>query len=283
MSYKTITTFFPTPERVTPLIDAVLPIVRANDAHHVGLHIIPRTATIYSGYPGVDYQVPVEVIERQEEKFRKRASATETVFREHSGQSKISSEWRCVQSVYGALADDISDHSICSDLVVIGLEVEQDNKSWTELPASIAIQTGRPVLAIPNPAKIKPIGKRVMVAWNDTREAARAAFDAIPLILSAESVTVLAIEPETDTGRPKIASGEEIALALVRHAIKAEANTVDHPKRSVGKEIVARVEDDECDLLVMGCYGHSRFRESLLGGATRRLLKRMPVPVLFSH
>ncbi len=283
MSYKTITTFFPTPERVTPLIDAMLPIVRANDAHYVGLHVIPKAVSVYSGYPGVDYQVSVEVIEREEKKFRKRASETEAVFRRHSELSEISSEWRCIQSVHGTLADDIADHAICSDLLVIGLEVEQDSKSWTELPANIAIQTGRPVLAIPNAANIKPIGKRVMVAWNDSREAARAAFDAIPLVLSADSVKVLSIEPEIHTGREKIASGEEIALALVRHAIKAETITVNNPKRSVGKEIVARVEDDECDLLVMGCYGHSRFRESLLGGATRRLLKRMPVPVLFSH
>lgn len=283
MSYKTITTFLPVPERVTPLLDAMLPIVRANDAHHVGLHVIPRIVTVYSGYSGVDYQVPVEVVERQEGKFRKRASDTEAVFREHSERSKISSEWKCVESVHGALADDISEHSICSDLLVIGLEVEQDSKGWTELPASIAMQTGRPVLAIPNAANIKPIGKRVMVAWNDSRQAARAAFDAIPLMLSADSVKVLTIDPKTNTGHDKIACGEEIALALVRHAIKAEAITIKDSKKSVGKEIVARVEDDECDLLVMGCYGHSRFRESLLGGATRRLLKRMPVPVLFSH
>ncbi len=283
MSYKTISTFLPSPERAMPLLDAMLPIVRANDAHHVGLHVIPKSVTVYSGYPGVDYQVSAEVIERQEKKFQKRASEAEAVFRRHSELSKISAEWKCVQSVHGTLADDISDHTMCSDLLVIGLEVEQDSKSWTELPASIAIQTGRPVLAIPNAAEIKPIGKRVMVAWNDSREAARAAFDAIPLILSADSVKVLAIEPEIDTGRETIASGEELALMLTRHAIKAETITVKNPKRSVGKEIVARVEDDECDLLVMGCYGHSRFRESLLGGATRRLLKRMPVPVLFSH
>lgn len=279
MSYKTITSFLPNAERVAPLVDALLPLAHANGAHLVGLHIIPRIVTVYSGYAGVSFQIPEEVVEQQRSKFRKRAAETEQAFLKQVEQSDVSTEWQCVDSVYGNLAQDVARFTGSSDLTVIGLELGDDPDAWSELPANVAIETGRPVLTIPNPDKVETIGKRVLVAWNDSREAARAAFDAIPLMINSDMAKVLSIAPDDND----IARGEPITRALARHAIKAESIVVEDPRASVGDEIVERLKEYECDLLVMGCYGHSRIRETLLGGATRHLLQRMPVPVLFSH
>ena len=95
-------------------------------------------------------------------------------------------------------------------------------------------------------------------------------------------MTVLWINPEQDKTAQDI-PGADLCTTLARHGVKCEASAIDRPEQSVGETLLARVRHTHADLLVMGCYGHSRLREFILGGTTRHVLKEMSVPVLMSH
>jgi nucleotide-binding universal stress UspA family protein len=120
----------------------------------------------------------------------------------------------------------------------------------------------------------------VLVAWNGSREAARAAHDALPLLQQADQVHVLAINPGADAGDIPTA---EISQHLARHNVRVEASQLVAKDLDVGDVLLSRAADLGSDLIVMGAYGHTRLRETILGGATKHLLAHMTVPVLMSH
>ena len=139
------------------------------------------------------------------------------------------------------------------------------------------------MLVVPYAFERRPVGRRVLVAWNASREAARAVSDALPLLKRAGQVDVVAFEP----GKSGAAHGEEpgadIALYLARHGVKVTVSRVDAPDLDVGNQLLSRAFDLSADLIVMGAWGHSRLRELVLGGVTRTVLESMTVPVLMAH
>jgi nucleotide-binding universal stress UspA family protein len=149
------------------------------------------------------------------------------------------------------------------------------------LPEMVMLGCGRPVLIIPYSARGNAVGKRILIAWNGTREAARAVADALPLLNAAEAVTVLTIVPENDES--PVQPAHELARQLAQHGIRAEASQITARDLDAGDLILSRIGDLGCDLLVMGGYSHSRSREFILGGVTRGILESMTVPVLMSH
>ncbi len=136
---------------------------------------------------------------------------------------------------------------------------------------------------IPYTGTYPRIGRRVLVAWNASREATRAVTDAMPFLEHAGLVTVLTANARTtDMGHGDL-PGADIALHLARHGVRAEAAPTHSGDVDVGEWLLSRAADLEVDLMVMGAYGHSRLRELVMGGATRSILQHMTVPVLFSH
>jgi nucleotide-binding universal stress UspA family protein len=151
-----------------------------------------------------------------------------------------------------------------------------------DFPERLALESGRPVLVVPYIGRYPETGRNVVVAWKPGREAARAAFHALPLLLGAEKVHILEIKERRDE-RPALALDTSIAAALARHGIKVGVHTSAPGDISVGDEILSRLADLDADLLVMGAYDHSRMRELVFGGATRSISRHMTVPTLFSH
>jgi nucleotide-binding universal stress UspA family protein len=145
------------------------------------------------------------------------------------------------------------------------------------------IDTGRPVLIVPYAGTFECVGRRVLVAWDGTREANRALHDALPLIDGAEAVTVMHVgaqQADLDRDRPWL---ERIVRHLGRHGIKAQAEESPHGGIPTSEVLLSRAADIGADMLVAGAYHHSQLRESLLGGVSRNLLDHMTVPVLMSH
>ena len=139
--------------------------------------------------------------------------------------------------------------------------------------------SGRPVLVVPYAGRHEGLGSRVLVAWNASREAARAVHDALPLLTRARSVVVLAVDPPDEDHIP----GADIAAHLAHHGVHVEARHTVAPDIEVGDELLNLISDLGADLLVMGAYGRSRWREAVFGGATRHILAHMTVPVLMAH
>ena len=138
-------------------------------------------------------------------------------------------------------------------------------------------------MIVPYAGRFDTVGSNVLVAWNATREAARAVNDAMPILQKAEKVTVLSINPPSEEAGGPVWPAADIALHLARHGVKAEASSTVSHEIDVGNAILSRAADFGSDLIVMGGYGHSRQREFILGGVTRTLLGHMTVPVIMSH
>jgi len=120
---------------------------------------------------------------------------------------------------------------------------------------------------------------RIVVGWDGSREAARAAFDSIPLQKMAKKVTLFSINPRKNMGWDTDLPGSEPATSLSRHDINVVTESIKTRKRD-GKVLLERCKNS--DLLVMGAYGHSRLREAILGGVTASVLKKTCCPVLLS-
>ena len=136
---------------------------------------------------------------------------------------------------------------------------------------------------MPYAGRFDTVGSHVLVAWNATREAARAVNDAMPILQKAEKVTVLSVNPPSEEAGGPAWPAADIALHLARHGVTAEASSTVSLEIDVGNAILSRAADFGSDLIVMGGYGHSRQREFILGGVTRTLLQHMTVPVIMAH
>jgi nucleotide-binding universal stress UspA family protein len=147
---------------------------------------------------------------------------------------------------------------------------------------AIIFGSGKPTLVLPEcPSASSFQLKTVLVAWDFSRAAARAVADAIPLLERAKHVRIVTVMGEKPVDSKH--SAEELAKNLSRHGLEVELDRIESKGRTIGETIESHAKSCDADMLVMGAYGHSRFREFVLGGATRSLLAEPPLPILFSH
>jgi hypothetical protein len=144
---------------------------------------------------------------------------------------------------------------------------------------SALFESGRPVLIAP-PTSPRSLATNILVAWNQSTEQARTMADAMPLLRTAERITILTVEGATVAGP----SGEQMARSLMMNGLKAETMTLKPTgKRSAGETILAKADELGCDLIVKGAYTQSRLRQMIFGGTTRHILANAKVPVLMAH
>jgi nucleotide-binding universal stress UspA family protein len=181
-------------------------------------------------------------------------------------------------------ADGLVLQSRYGDLVILGQVNPDDPISpmEEETPEYVAMNSARPVLVVPYAGHFEAPFQRVLVAWDGSMEATRAITAAIPLMEQAGKVTLAVFnagrEPEAHGSEP----GADMALYLARHGIKVEVSS-QVTAIDVGSALLSFASDIDADLLVMGCYGHSRMHEIMLGGASRTVLQSMTLPVLMAH
>jgi len=175
-------------------------------------------------------------------------------------------------------------HARFSDLTVL-TQADPDDPNHAvvkDMVESVILHSARPTLVLPCVGRIDSIGSRVLVAWNDSREAARAVSDALPLLRRAERVEVTTWHEAAggdEALRPQL---DALLNWLKRHDVSA-ASRVERSGAPIADAMLTRAADADADLIVMGAYGHARWTERVLGGATRGLLASMTVPVLMSH
>ena len=177
-------------------------------------------------------------------------------------------------------------HARHADLAVVGQPMPDDPQAGfdNELVHGILLSSGRPVLVVPRYGEFPEIGQNVLIAWKESREAARAVNDALPFLKRARNVFVM-----TGGGPGEGEDVEEnlsdlgIAAFLARHDIEAKIRQEVAEDIDVGNLILSRAADLAVDLIVMGGYSRPRLSEVVLGGVTRLMLQAMTVPVLMSH
>ena len=259
-------------------LDAALRLAAAHGAHLTGLYVTPGREAVPLF---VESHIPQEFLDARRKADAKRSEEAERQFKAAADKAGVSTEWRFVE---GGLTPTLSLHARYTDMLILGQADATDAMSVDkEDVEDIILDVGRPVLLIPYVGAARTPGKRVLVAWNGSREAMRAIHDAMPLLERAEAVEVLSVDPPRSSAGDGDVPGADISLHLARHNVKAEASHAEARDISVGDTLLSRAADHQADLIVMGAYGHTRYRELVLGGATRHLLETMTVPVLMSH
>lgn len=277
VTLKTIVACLTAPESTPSVAKVALRLAEHHNAHLIALHVIPKVS-VYN-LAGAEYSF--EIVRQQEQVLQEQAAKVEKVFTKAAKSSGADTEWRCAQSPRADLTTAIRQNIPCADLIVLsqflGTGIDP------EMTAEVIIGAGRPALIIPEAGEPQEVGKRAIIAWNGQGEAARAAFDAVPLIRQADAVQILTINPDDRNQGETTTPGDDLAAALSRHGVNAATAASLPTEIPVGDALLSSITDESCDLLVMGCYGHTRLRELIFGGVTRHIMKHMTVPVLMSH
>lgn len=278
MAYKTIVVQVDDGKHCAERIRIAANVARANDAHLIGAAATGISRYAFQGGATLppDPNLAIHIGQLRERASRALDQAEPLALAEG------------LPTFEKRLVDDdasggLSELARYSDLVVIGQFDPAETAAMTlsDFPEYVVFTGGRPALIIPHTGSFATVGKRVLVAWDGGRPATRAVTDALPFLRQAELVQVaLFNQPGANASEPL--AGEDIALYLARHGIRAEL-LPSKPTSNVGDALLTLAADLGTDLLVMGGYGHSRFREILLGGVTRTVLNAMTIPVLMSH
>ncbi|WP_225028016.1 universal stress protein [Xinfangfangia pollutisoli] len=282
MAYKSLLTLAAAPDRLGPAVNAAGVLARKFDAHLDALALgVDRTQVGYS-YVGSGAVVLQVALERAEEDARKAEAALKAAL---DGQG-ADLRWALDSAVtqIGALTDLVATRARYADLVVLPKPYADTAGPEDEAIIEAAMFEGMaPVLVVPEKGpEITGNFKHVVLAWNQSREAMVAAKQALPFLKAAERVTITVIDPPTH-GPERSDPGGLLCQFLVRHGVKAEVAVLARTLPRISDVLARQCTDTNADLLVMGAYGHSRFREAILGGATRNMLEAAELPVFMAH
>ncbi len=279
MSYKTILVHLDTSEVAHSRLQVSISLAKQFDAYLTGFF------TTYRPDPGVFYPMAgsAEYYFEFDQRRTQQQGALERLFHAELLRLKVAGQWqwsaeyanRCVPNA-----------ARLADLVIAGQENPEDPESFVaaQFVENLVLSSGRPVLVVPYAGHFDNIGSHVLLAWDGSREATRALHDAVPFLRRAKQVTVLSVNALKSDASSNRIPGADIAAIISRYGANVTAREIEGVEHMrIGETILSSAADFGADLLVMGCYAHSRWQELVLGGVTRSMLKSMPMPVLMSH
>lgn len=277
MRFKTIVAILQNEEDAQRVLECAIPLADKFQSHLIGIHAeaLPVPYTSATGFPDTEFlQVSADMNKERAEKLR-------AVFLGHIEDSGLSFEWRSLESFSGDSAlTGISTVRTADLIIAAQRETGGDPSAHVD---TLVYDAGRPVLVVPHAGPLVTSFKHVLLAWNGSKEAARAAFDALPFIVEAEKTDVVVIDPPDTLDEAPEAAGAEIAAALSRHGATVSVSVLQSGGHSVDDVIQTRVAETGADLLVLGAYSHSWLRQLLFGGVTRTVLRTVPVAAFLSR
>lgn len=282
MAFKSLLTICTDPARAPRTFATAASLAIAQDGHLDALALgVDRTQLGYS-YVGAS----AVVMQVSQEDAAAETKAIESAIRTAAGAAGPSLRWSSEGAItmIGGLTDLIALRSRFSDLVVLAKPYGENHGDEEEAIVEAAMFEGQaPVLVLPDAAlDASAIGKRIVVAWNQSRESLTAIRRAMPFLKKADHVWLTIIDPPKH-GAERSDPGGALCQMLVRHGIRAEVTVLARTLPRISDVLARHIRDMDADMLVMGAYGHSRFREAILGGATRNMLETAEVPVFMAH
>ncbi len=255
------------------------------DAH--GAHLIGSAATGLSmaSYAVLNGSMAMPVSNREFQELRDAVTVVLDDFVTQAGRLGIQgAEARMVED---ADRDGLLLQSRYADLVVVSQDLGRDSgrgRATAErgLPQYLALHGARPVLVVPDTYHGKPIPGDALVGWDGSMPAQRAINAALPLLAHAGTVHLALVNPDLQSGLHGIDPGADMAHYLARHGLKVDV-AVAHTRAAEGEALMDMARDCHAGLMVTGAFGHSRYREWILGGVTRDVLDHAPAPLLIAH
>lgn len=277
MRFKTIVAILQNEQDAERVLDCAIPLATRFQSHLIGIHAeaLPVPYTSATGFPDTEFlQVSADM-------NRERAKKLEATFLQRIEDSGLSFEWRSLESFSGDSALTGISSVRAADLI-IAAQRETGGDPSADVD-TLVYDAGRPVLVVPHGGPLITTFKHVLLAWNGSKEAARAAFDALPFIIEAEKTDILVIDPPETLDDSPEAAGAEIASALSRHGATVSVSLQQSGGNSIDDIIQTRIAETGADLLVLGAYSHSWLRQLLFGGVTRSVLRTAPVAAFLSR
>lgn len=233
-------------------------------------------APVYSGeYPTYPTPMQVEAMAADHETAVMAASEkAREIFERAAADARVTSDWRVIQDDD---VDPLVQAARRSDLAIMPPRAKILLSQRSVSAANIALGSGGPVILFPDDANPMGAADRILVAWNGSRESARALRDAMPYLRAAREVRVLVVDPDDDD------PDSALQRHLERNGCRAEVVVERTADGAAGPIIRRQATAMDADLIVMGLYGHSRVRELVLGGVSRDLLRHTHAPLLLSH
>jgi len=301
MTYKTILVHLDETPHVAARVLMAAELAVQHDAHVIGVALTGVSRFLYQNEM-VDEQDPN--LARHLDVLRERAARALAGFAPQLRALGVQSfEERLLDDEPGAGLALVGRHA---DLAIVGQALPGQYGGATGFPAEVLTESGCPVLVVPHTARplssisVSTAGvaspgaptpaRDVLVAWNASKEAARAMREALPLLRRADKVTVAILDADLHPALFGEPPGGDVLAWLARHGVTAHVALASSPRQGllkrpsqVGESLLALAAERSCDMMVLGAFGHSRFRETLLGGVTRTVLDAMTVPVLMAH
>ncbi|WP_114945432.1 universal stress protein [Microvirga calopogonii] len=221
----------------------------------------------------------IQVLAELDERARRDGDVTAQRLTERLATLQVPHEFCRLDGTYGVLSAEVAELARCADLFIATRpQREPDRTDWSDLAEAVLFGSGRALLLVPPGRRRQGPIRTVLVAWNGSREAARALREGLDFIEQAARTIVLVIDPPEGT-QP----WSEVELHLARHGVVAEVVSAESRNRGIGDVIMDEANRLSADLIVMGGYGHARLREQVFGGATRDVLHTAARPVLIAH
>jgi nucleotide-binding universal stress UspA family protein len=276
MAYKTIVAVLQDEAGAPAMLDVASGLAVRFEAHLIGVHAEPLPMPIASpmGFPDAT------LIGASEDINRAREEKLGELFASRLARENLTYEWRSLRSFSGDSVLSALESARCGDIVIVGHGSGEGGSPDID---TLIQGAGRPVLLVPKERTVRTEVKRVVVAWNGSREAARAVFDALPFILTAEETTILTIDPVERAGETGPLPGAEIAATLARHGARVTIEPVASGDWSRAQVMERTVREKNADLLVLGAFSHSRLREMIFGGTTRTIIENPPCLTLMAR
>lgn len=278
MSVKTILLCLTQAARAPELIRAGALLARKHSAHLTGIHTMESLVV----YPGVSMHLDAAAFEEFDRRQLAAAAELEDLFQSEVRKEVFPSEWRLLKTQTASAADRFIESARAADLVLMAQEDHShDRYDQTRLQTRMIREAGRPVLMIPQGYEPDELGHSVLLGWSATREATRAAHDAVQLIDADGEVTILTVNPQT-TDELADYPATELALMFDRHGLSSNVVHRQSDDYSIAEILIREAEECGADMIVTGAFGHSWAHDFVLGAVTRDLLRAAPLPVLFS-
>jgi nucleotide-binding universal stress UspA family protein len=284
MAYKSLLTIISDPGAVAPTLAAAISLARRDDAH---LEVLcmgfdqTQVGYYYPGMGAVFHQHDIALAEAE-------VAALESAVKARLNTEGLRFSVETAIAQVGGLADLIGRHARFSDLVVLPIPYGKHRFRYADVLVEAVLFQGRtPVLVVPSTGLPEvlgtpTLGQEIVVAWNDSAEALVAIHAALPLLRAAKNVTIAIVDPSSQSA-DRSDPGGALSQMLARHGVHVEVAVLAKTLPRVTDVLKQTLRDKAADLLVMGAYGHSRFREAMLGGATRDMLEVADVPVFMAH
>lgn len=261
-------------------IDVAIQLAKEKKAEIVGVY--PFDLVPQQGYVGT--ALPSEITQLIRDRFQEDRSRTKELFAKKTEEAGVKSHWRTPK---GPIDEVLALHARYSRLLIMSKAEDALSTSSplaANLPESVIMSAGRPVLMVPTVGNIVTIGERILFCWDKKREAARAFADAAPFLGTAKELVVLCIDEDTDYLRNQDIQENEFTDLCAAMGYPAPKVLLRSSKGvGVGNVILNTATDYGSDLIVMGAYGHSRMRQWIMGGASKTILSSMTVPALMAH